>query len=246
MAARKAEEKRRGHRAAVPPARPMRRHRPREGGKRSIGRERLPDSHVPPSPIPWKRARNQPGMYFVGNGRKIAHVANGVIRTGKNDSGSSPRAWGCFSFCIKFEVSPPVFPTCVGVFRSHGPFHVPGSSLPHVRGGVSCGGRSRSRRCGSSPRAWGCFSDNAAFPPCGWVFPTCVGVFLHCRSSLWSPSRLPHARGGVSYSDKVGKEVYGSSPRTRGRAWMNALFSLAFPTRMGCFGFIRTGRSAFC
>ena len=185
MAARKAEEKRRGHRAAVPPARPMRRHRPREGGKRSIGRERLPDSHVPPSPIPWKRARNQPGMYFVGNGRKIAHVANGVIRTGKNDSGSSPRAWGCFS-------------------------------------------------------------DNAAFPPCGWVFPTCVGVFLHCRSSLWSPSRLPHARGGVSYSDKVGKEVYGSSPRTRGRAWMNALFSLAFPTRMGCFGFIRTGRSAFC
>lgn len=185
MAARKAEEKRRGHRAAVPPARPMRRHRPREGGKRSIGRERLPDSHVPPSPIPWKRARNQPGMYFVGNGRKIAHVANGVIRTGKNDSGSSPRAWGCF-------------------------LHKRGAAL--------------------------------------WmeVFPTCVGVFRIKKHGAKLRKRFPHARGGVSYSDKVGKEVYGSSPRTRGRAWMNALFSLAFPTRMGCFSFIRRGRSAFC
>ena len=155
MAARKAEEKRRGHRAAVPPARPMRRHRPREGGKRSIGRERLPDSHVPPSPIPWKRARNQPGMYFVGNGRKIAHVANGVIRTGKNDSGSSPRAWGCFYI----------------------------KKAPHF-GGAG--------------------------------FPTRVGVFLHCRSSLWSPSRLPHARGGVSGPQGAWLRTIWSSPRTWG------------------------------
>ncbi len=151
----------------------------------SIGRERLPDSHVPPSPIPWKRARNQPGMYFVGNGRKIAHVANGVIRTGKNDSGSSPRAWGCF-----------------GGFMAE-------------------------------PFFW-------------LVFPTCVGVFLCLTRRLRKASSLPHARGGVSYSDKVGKEVYGSSPRTRGRAWMNVLFNLAFPTRMGCFSFIRIARSAFC
>lgn len=137
MAARKAEGKRRGHRAAVPPARPMRRHRPREGGKRSIGRERLPDSYVPPSPIPWKRARNQPGMYFVGNGRKIAHVANGVIRTGKNDSGG--------------------FPTRVGggpdpAFRES---FRPG--FPHARGGVSkCHSHPRSH-LPSSPRTWGCF-----------------------------------------------------------------------------------------
>lgn len=134
MAARKAEEKRRGHRAAVPPARPMRRHRPREGGKRSIGRERLPDSHVPPSPIPWKRVRNQPGMYFVGNGRKIVHVANGVIRTGKNDSGASPRAWGGLSVGRQ---SPRhhVFPTCVG-----GRYSFP-----------------RTSKWLASPRTWGCF-----------------------------------------------------------------------------------------
>ena len=113
MAARKAEGKRRGHRVAVPPARPMRRHRPREGGKRSIGRERLPDSHVPPSPIPWKRARNQPGMYFVGNGRKIAHVANGVIRTGKNDSGSSPR------MCVEGSSSRGASAQESGVFPTH-------------------------------------------------------------------------------------------------------------------------------
>ena len=136
MAARKAEEKRRGHRAAVPPARPMRRHRPREGGKRSIGRERLPDSHVPPSPIPWKRARNQPGMYFVGNGRKIAHVANGVIRTGKNDSGASPRAWGCFHHTLR------------NLLHSGG--------FPHARGGAPLQIIAMVAVT-SSPRTWGCF-----------------------------------------------------------------------------------------
>lgn len=134
MAARKAERKRRGHRVAVPPARPMWRHRPREGGKRSIGRERLPDSHVPPSPIPWKRARNQPGMYFVGNGRKIAHVANGVIRTGKNDSGSSPRAWGCFRQKIASKYPADVFPTCVGVFPTATRWVRKSTGLPHARG----------------------------------------------------------------------------------------------------------------
>ena len=136
MAARKAEEKRRGHRAAVPPARPMRRHRPREGGKRSIGRERLPDSHVPPSPIPWKRARNQPGMYFVGNGRKIAHVANGVIRTGKNDSGASPRAWGGFHHTLR------------NLLHSGG--------FPHARGGAPLQIIAMVAVT-SSPRTWGCF-----------------------------------------------------------------------------------------
>ena len=155
MAARKAEEKRRGHRAAVPPARPMRRHRPREGGKRSIGRERLPDSHVPPSPIPWKRARNQPGMYFVGNGRKIAHVANGVIRTGKNDSGSSPRAWGCFCQTPFRRHGHEVFPTCVGVFLTKWERRLTWVCLPH--GGVSDGGVLHQFPRWSSPRAWGCF-----------------------------------------------------------------------------------------
>lgn len=93
-----------------------------------------------------------------------------------------------------------------------------------------------------------------------------MGVFLLVRDVGQSQFGLPHVRGGVSYenvtvttrtgssprtwgvsySDKVGKEVYGSSSRTRGRAWMNVLFNLAFPTRMGCFSFIRIARSAFC
>lgn len=131
MAARKAEEKRRGHRAAVPPARPMRRHRPREGGKRSIGRERLPDSHVPPSPIPWKRARNQPGMYFVGNGRKITHVANGVIRTGKNDSGASPRARGPGCKTDLFTARRRGFPTHAGPGMDECAFQL---GFPHTHG----------------------------------------------------------------------------------------------------------------
>lgn len=91
---------------------------------------------------------------------------------------------------------------------------------------------------GVSPRAWGGVQTRLSVKVSGQGFPTRVGVFLNAIVTPGAISRLPHARGGVSYSDKVGKEVYGSSPRTRGRAWMNALFSLAFPTRMGCFGFI--------
>lgn len=164
MAARKAEGKRRGHRAAVPPARPMRRHRPREGGKRSIGRERLPDSYVPPSPIPWKRARNQPGMYFVGNGRKIAHVANGVIRTGKNDSGGFPTRVGGVQTRLSVKVSGQGFPTRVGVFLNA--IVTPGaiSRLPHVRGGVSRYSFPRTSKWLASPRTWGCFQPGEYRP----------------------------------------------------------------------------------
>ena len=174
MAARKAEEKRRGHRAAVPPARPMRRHRPREGGKRSIGRERLPDSHVPPSPIPWKRARNQPGMYFVGNGRKIAHVANGVIRTGKNDSGASPRTWGCFSLEDDTLKEWLVVPPCVGGAHAFNTFN---------------------KIAMSSPRAWGCFFIDPVRREIPGVFPTHVGVFPTATRGVRKSTGLPHARG---------------------------------------------------
>ena len=180
MAARKAEGKRRGHRAAVPPARPMRRHRPREGGKRSIGRERLPDSYVPPSPIPWKRARNQPGMYFVGNGRKIAHVANGVIRTGKNDSGGFPTRVGGVQTRLSVKVSGQGFPTRVGVFLNA--IVTPGaiSRLPHVRGGVSQHIFEMVGQKRSSPRTWGCFPDTQRQFHRSQVFPTHVGCF--CQS----------------------------------------------------------------
>lgn len=55
---------------------------------------------------------------------------------------------------------------------------------------------------------------------------------------------FPHVHGGKGLPKSTRNVKV--SPRTRGRAWMNALFSLAFPTRMGCFGFILIGRSAFC
>ena len=205
MAARKAEEKRRGHRAAVPPARPMRRHRPREGGKLRLAGSvcRTATSHPPP---------------FLGSAPATSPACTSSAMAGKS----------------------PMLPTesSVQVRTIQG--------LPHVRGGVSDVFPVDRVAVRSSPRAWGCFFASCTFCSFGLVFPTRVGVFP-CLTVLKPPWRsLPHVRGGVSYSDKVGKEVYGASPRTRGRAWMNALFSLAFPTRMGCFSFIRRGRSAFC
>ena len=140
MAARKAEEKRRGHRAAVPPARPMRRHRPREGGKRSIGTEAGDDlGRQPRSAEDAGEADGGDGQHLQaahGNGRKIAHVANGVIRTGKNDSGASPRAWGCFHHTLR------------NLLHSGG--------FPHARGGAPLQIIAMVAVT-SSPRTWGCF-----------------------------------------------------------------------------------------
>ena len=111
----------------------------------------------------------------------LPHVRGGVsveILMAKPDDTSSPRAWGCFSLKRGKRPIRLVFPTCVGVFprapEKTGAFF----GLPHVRGGVSY------RQCfgpagnGSSPRAWGCFFPRGLFPPCLFVFPTCVGVFL--------------------------------------------------------------------
>ena len=50
---------------------------------------------------------------------------------------SSPHAWGCFQ---RAEISVhrlTVFPTCVGVFLNQPVEMSAGSSLPHMRGGVS-------------------------------------------------------------------------------------------------------------
>ena len=155
MAARKAEEKRRGHRAAVPPARPMRRHRPREGGKRSIGRERLPDSHVPPSPmLPTEssvQVRTIQGLPHVRGG--VSFISAGPPCGWK----SSPRAWGCFaskSMALNCEKG---FPTRVGVFPDPAFRESFRPGFPHARGGVSkCHSHPRSH-LPSSPRTWGCF-----------------------------------------------------------------------------------------
>ena len=110
--------------------------------------------------------------------------------------------------------------------------------LPHARGGVSK--RLSAAILGelSSPRTWGCFFSFTARSLCRNVFPTHVGVFPPRR--LWSLTvfGLPHARGGVSYSEIVMAAIDVSSPRTWGcfsRLYRVFVWSIVFPTHVGVF-----------
>ena len=114
------------------------------------------------------------------NQRSLPHVRGGVSGLdcfGLAVNRSSPRAWGCFYPRPESGVKSRVFPTCVGVFLRSG-FVTPScSSLPHVRGGVSCFLKRMLNFCQSSPRAWGCFHGKGSRRRRTSVFPTCVGVF---------------------------------------------------------------------
>ena len=116
----------------------------------------------------------------------LPHVRGGVSKpfvgfyTTKR---SSPRAWGCFLDDIPELLPFSVFPTCVGVFPERTFVSEPSPSLPHVRGGVSHRVSQQGAHGGSSPRAWGCFSNILPRLREKFVFPTCVGVFPKSRSN---------------------------------------------------------------
>ena len=131
---------------------------------------------------------------------------------------SSPRPWGCFHKQQQQQHRNKVFPTPVGVFLIVKVWFVDLIGLPHARGGVSYefhfflyrsslpharGGVSRlvslfAPRWRSSPRPWGCFSQDEKTAETHIVFPTPVGVFLSNKLEQRKRRRLPHARGGVS------------------------------------------------
>ena len=136
---------------------------------------------------------------------------------------SSPRTWGCFYGFTSSGALLLVFPTHVGVFLLLLLYPVWELSLPHARGGVSInmfrmqfetglpharGGVSGTRRLvngerRSSPRTWGCFSPASSDTGDIDVFPTHVGVFPLLRYAGQGRPGLPHARGGVSFLDKI-------------------------------------------
>ncbi|SMG67389.1 conserved hypothetical protein [methanotrophic bacterial endosymbiont of Bathymodiolus sp.] len=68
----------------------------------------------------------------------------------------------------------------------------------------------------SSPRPWGCFDAKSFLSTKETVFPTPVGVFLVFRPPRPILSRLPHARGGVSYIRTSHLPTAVSSPRPWG------------------------------
>ena len=113
---------------------------------------------------------------------------------------SSPRAWGCFRSTMLCLFPSAVFPTCVGVFPKYPPVPSVVDSLPHVRGGVSAVATLAQPMPSSSPRAWGCFYKRGRMARPRPVFPTCVGVFLPLKLVERGSTRLPHVRGGVSFT----------------------------------------------
>ena len=128
----------------------------------------------------------------------LPHVRGGVSQTGWADIDSllsSPRAWGCFHFCVGACYHLQVFPTCVGVFLAP-PARMPFKMcLPHVRGGVSPVRIEGDPDLRSSPRAWGCFFRRYASGQYTAVFPTCVGVFLQTVIKLVLAAVFPTCVG---------------------------------------------------
>ena len=113
----------------------------------------------------------------------LPHVRGGVSTfkvLSKEESESSPRAWGCFPRKGCEVTDRKVFPTCVGVFPNRVTFSAMQVRLPHVRGGVSQHIFEMVGQKRSSPRTWGCFPDTQRQFHRIQVFPTHVGCF--CQS----------------------------------------------------------------
>ena len=171
----------------------------------------------------------------------LPHVRGGVSTTyqhREDPRGSSPRPWGCFPIRTLLTPSRLVFPTSVGVFLICFSQLVLRQGLPHVRGGVSDVRVLVSKPKMSSPRPWGCFSENGTGWICRIVFPTSVGVFPLKAMRDEMRASLPHVRGGVSPS----KDGYAfgllSSPRPWGcfsGSGSESQYSAVFPTSVGVF-----------
>ena len=132
----------------------------------------------------------------------LLHARGGVSvgRTAILEDGlSSPRSWRCFQYS-RISASPLlVFSTLVEVFPGLSVSHDAEGRLLHARGGVSTSSRFRSSVFMSSPRSWRCFRFTWREYSVSVVFSTLVEVFPPGRDIVCSPSRLLHARGGVSY-----------------------------------------------
>ena len=129
---------------------------------------------------------------------------------------SSPRTWGCFLVLPLGHEPAGVFPTHVGVFHAAIGATTMLLSLPHARGGVSTCIQLVPEVGMSSPRTWGCFSNQMSLISFEVVFPTHVGVFLEEGPAICAGCGLPHARGGVSLVKGKIRGMLASSPRTWG------------------------------
>ncbi len=135
------------------------------------------------------------GLPHARGGVSSGHSARRPIQQ------SSPRPWGCFQSRWRCSGTSRVFPTPVGVFPQPRLEGVGGRCLPHARGGVSTSPSVRCRWPWSSPRPWGCFSDERQTRRNAEVFPTPVGVFLQRQVEHKRIASLPHTRGLATLHD---------------------------------------------
>ena len=122
--------------------------------------------------------------FVIGMCVGIPHARGGVsvpLKWLRKPDEYSPRPWGCFLDAYLKFMSPPVFPTPVGVFLEGKDLHAGEYGIPHARGGVSHGKQRLFRLA--------------------LVFPTPVGVFPIPGVFPSAANCIPHARGGVSVFD---------------------------------------------
>ena len=90
----------------------------------------------------------------------------------------------------------------------------------------------------SSPHPWGCFYLCKSLNTFNAVFPTPVGVFPSGTGYTYRHPSLPHTRGGVSRSERVGPAVRMSSPHPWGCFQLRDyrfISGKVFPTPVGVF-----------
>ena len=150
-----------------------------------------------------------------------------------------PHACGGVSWMLLYwTMSPAVFPTPVGVFPLLVWFDGLVVRLPHACGGVSAIAQVARSGRPSSPRLWGCFSQQLVPRRPAPVFPTPVGVFPKIHKRGKPHERLPHARGGVSVCECPAIDAALSSPRPWGCFWFSPrdpFRPAVFPTPVGVF-----------
>ena len=115
-------------------------------------------------------------------------------------------------------MSPPVFPTQVGMFLLRKASTSTTQCFPHAGGDVSTGQKSTRTLAAFSPRRWGCFYATRLGCINLSVFPTQVGMFLDHALCFVERPRFPHAGGDVS-----------------GAMSRNEIRRLFSPRRWGCF-----------
>ena len=198
---------------------------PRAWGLYSSSRGRVPGGRFIPTCVgfmiySWRNA----AIHAVH-----PHVRGVYVSSASNSAtwyGSSPRAWGLYSYPIGVRWCLRFIPTCVGfmIFRK----------------------LSTASRIGSSPRAWG-----LSFPPSDWpasprFIPTCVG-FMDRRSLMAVKTSVhPHVRGVYFPEQRWSEYPAGSSPRAWGLfpAHSAAFAAWRFiPTCVGFMLFLRFSRA---